>query len=169
MANIFVSALIRGFFWFGWMVLSDLAEFFFAISRNFGSEVGPAFEFRIRTPNPFRNLDSKVGPKVGPKIWSVCFFYRHATVGELSVLSFLIDFRSRFLDQVFGPRFHFLDSVLGPIPDPKNPIWVDSKYILGRAKICFWVGTWTRNLSRKSNPILRSRRECGTHLKACLS
>ena len=41
-------------------------------------------------------------------------------MGELSVLSFFLDFRSRFLDQVFGPRFHFLDSVLGPIPEPKN-------------------------------------------------
>ena len=41
-------------------------------------------------------------------------------MGELSVLRFLIDFRSQFLDQVFGPRLHFLDQVFGPIPDPKN-------------------------------------------------
>ena len=35
------------FFLFGWMVLSGLAGFFFAISVNFGSEIEPTFESRL--------------------------------------------------------------------------------------------------------------------------
>ena len=59
-------------------------------------------------------------------------------MGELSVLSFWIDFRSKFVDQVFGPRPVFWTKFLVRFLNQKiqfgstqNTFWVGPKYVFG--------------------------------------